>query len=424
MSHVVGHETYEKTTKRRRIDPLNCYVISYIPTNNIKHTCAELILMALINLNGAAAFQRRLRLKRERGEDYPKGTNTAAAPATVSGEWACIMPLVKNREGAGQQRPASQETCHSYVQPQRTGCSDGKTTASGWPKGAATSFFDQRITLREKISCNLSQQGVLMSCGSLGAALAVQELSYTPPGGHSLINAVSFAIEPGDRLAIVGPNGAGKTTLLRCLYRAVKPSAGRVLLNGLDLTTVAPREIAQRIAVVVQETPAAFPFTVEDIVMMGRIPWRRGLLANTPKDRAKAHHAMEHLNLKGMEKRAFATLSGGEKQRVLVARALAQEPQLLILDEPSNHLDIRNQLEILDLLAGLGITIITTLHDINLATGFATKAAILHQGCMIAYGKPQDVLTAEHIASAFDVKTQAHAIQGRQSHHFSFELNI
>jgi iron complex transport system ATP-binding protein len=379
--------------------------------------------MSVMLSNGAAAFKKRLRLKRERGEDYPTGTDTAAAPATVSGEWVCNMPLVNNREGADQQRPASQETCHSYVQPQRTGCSDGKFTTKGPPKGAPGFHFDLRSARRRKPSCTLAGQGALVSCTTQGAALAVEGLCYTPPGGSELIHAINLAIEPGDRLAIVGPNGAGKTTLLRCLYRAIKPSKGRVLLDGSDFGTLAPREIARRIAVVVQETPASFPFTVEDIVLMGRIPWRKGLITNKSEERAKAHHAMEHLNLHGMEKRSFSTLSGGEKQRVLVARALAQEPQLLILDEPSNHLDIRNQLEILDLLAGLGISIITTLHDINLAAGFATKAAILHHGQLIAFGAPQNVLTPQHISSAFDVKTQAHTISGGSNPHFSFALN-
>ncbi|MBB4952012.1 iron complex transport system ATP-binding protein [Agrobacterium vitis] len=381
--------------------------------------------MTLIKLNGATALRKGPWLKREYGEDYPKGTESVAAPATVSDEWVCNMPLAKSREGAGQQRPASQETCHSDVQPQRTGCSDGQTRIPTTPEGVDKTTFDTTAVSQGRLSrCISAGQGVLMSCNMRGAALKVENLRYSLPDREPLISKISFSIEPGDRLAIIGPNGSGKTTLLRCLYRAVKPCEGRVLLDGQDFNTLAPRDIAQRIAVVVQEAPAAFPFTVEDIVMMGRIPWRKGLITNHSKERAKALHAMEHLNLGGMEKRSFATLSGGEKQRVLVARALAQEPQLLILDEPSNHLDIRNQLEILDLLADLGITIITTLHDINLAAGFATKAAILHRGHMIACGTPDDVLTPQHISNAFDVRTHAHTIQGGSSHHFSFALNV
>lgn len=379
--------------------------------------------MPLMMMNGAASLQTRPRLKREHGEAYPTGTKTVAAPATVSGEWDCIMPLVNNREGAVQQRPASQETCHSDVQPQRTGCSDGNKTDQGQPKGMASylsgSFWSQKSPLRYPARAG---QGACVSCHGRGAALTVEGLSYAPRNSRQLINTIDFSINPGERLAIIGPNGAGKTTLLRCLYGAISPTQGRVVLDNQDLKQLAQLDIARRIAVVVQEMPAAFPFTVEDVVMTGRIPWRKGLVSNRAKDLAEAHHAMEHLNLQGMAKRLYGTLSGGEKQRVLVARALAQSPQLLILDEPSNHLDIRNQLEILDLLAGLGITIITTLHDINLAAGFATKAAILHNGQLLAFGPPGAVLTPEHIATAFDVRTRAHAIEGA-GQHFSFTLN-
>lgn len=380
--------------------------------------------MPLIPVNGAASLQTRPRLKREHGEADPKGTETVAAPATVSGEWACIMPLVYNREGAGQQRPASQETCHSHVQPQRTGCSDGNKTAESQPKGLALSisglFSGQKAQFQYPATAG---QGACVSCNAQGAALRVEALCYAPRNSRQLINTIDFSITPGERLAIIGPNGAGKTTLLRCLYGAITPTQGRVVLDNQDIRHLSQLDIARRIAVVVQEMPAGFPFTVEDVVMTGRIPWRKGLATNRAKDRAEAYHAMEHLNLQDMGNRLYGTLSGGEKQRVLVARALAQSPQLLILDEPSNHLDIRNQLEILDLLAGLGITIITTLHDINLAAGFATKAAILHDGQLIAFGTAAEVLTPEHIARAFDVKTRAHAIEDSAGQHFSFTLN-
>ncbi|MUZ62019.1 ATP-binding cassette domain-containing protein [Agrobacterium vitis] len=241
-----------------------------------------------------------------------------------------------------------------------------------------------------------------------------------------MIKNIDFTLTAGERLAILGPNGAGKTTLLRCLYRAVRPGEGRVLLDGQDVWTIDPRTVARRIAVVVQEMPADFPFTVEDIVMMGRIPWQKRAWKrsqSTGDDKARALHAMDHLHVTDLARRDFATLSGGEKQRVLVARALAQDPQLLILDEPSNHLDIRNQLEILDLLRGLGITIVTTLHDINLAAGFATRAIILKDGQMIAEGCPRDVLTADHLSAAFTVQTHVHSPDGGATRNFSFALS-
>lgn len=383
--------------------------------------------MSVIDPNGAVALQRRLRLKREYGEAYPTGTETVAAPATVSGEWACTMPLAISREGAGQQRPASQETCHLDVQPQRTGCSDGSDKTSGPPRGVAIRSLFRRSGPRRGTPDVRSTDAVsCMSCDGHGASLEVRGLSYGPTGARSLIKNIDFTLTAGERLAILGPNGAGKTTLLRCLYRAVRPGEGRVLLDGQDVWTIDPRTVARRIAVVVQEMPADFPFTVEDIVMMGRIPWQKRAWKrsqSTGDDKARALHAMDHLHVTDLARRDFATLSGGEKQRVLVARALAQDPQLLILDEPSNHLDIRNQLEILDLLRGLGITIVTTLHDINLAAGFATRAIILKDGQMIAEGCPRDVLTADHLSAAFTVQTHVHSPDGGATRNFSFALS-
>jgi iron complex transport system ATP-binding protein len=262
-----------------------------------------------------------------------------------------------------------------------------------------------------------------MNCISDGIGLEARGVSWSPKGGRMLIDDISFSLAAGERMTIVGPNGAGKSTLLRCLYRAHRPQKGEVMLGGDDIWRLTPRDIARVIAVVLQETPSAFPFSVRDIVLMGRIPWRRGLAHWSEHDRERTEHALAHLELGHLAQRQFSTLSGGEKQRVLIARALAQEPKLLILDEPSNHLDIRHQLEILDLLKGLGITIITTLHDINLAAGFATRAAILHHGRMIACGLPGEVFTPEIISKAFDVSAVRHHPPDAAGTRFTFSLN-
>lgn len=260
-----------------------------------------------------------------------------------------------------------------------------------------------------------------MTCTRQGIALSASDLAWAPRGGKRLIDGVGFSLGAGERLAIVGPNGAGKSTLLRLLYRAVRPKEGEVRLGGTDIWQIKPQVFAREVAVVLQESQTSFPFSVRDVVLMGRIPWRRGLGHWSDEDRAATHHALEHLGLENMAARQYPSLSGGEKQRVLIARALAQDPRLLILDEPSNHLDIKHQLEILAMLRGFGITVIATLHDINLAVEFATRAAVMKDGRMIAFGHPAEVFTPATIASAFEVAADHHQRPGG-GQHFSFSI--
>jgi iron complex transport system ATP-binding protein len=261
-----------------------------------------------------------------------------------------------------------------------------------------------------------------MSCDTKGVSLRAVSLGWGPKSSHFLLRDVSFAVEGGDRLAIVGPNGAGKTTLLRCLYRGVVPLEGRVEIDGENIAGLTHRQVARRVAVVLQEMPADFPFTVQDVVLMGRVPWREGLAGWTENDREQARHALEHLDLLSLADRQFSTLSGGEKQRVLVARALAQNPEIVILDEPTNHLDIRHQLEILALLATLRLTIVTSLHDINLAADFATHVALMQSGRMTAFGPPDDVFTDQAISGTFGVLAERQRLAGTGPSRFSFSL--
>ncbi|MDK1373322.1 MULTISPECIES: ABC transporter ATP-binding protein [unclassified Sinorhizobium] len=256
-----------------------------------------------------------------------------------------------------------------------------------------------------------------------GASLRVEGLEWGPRAGLRLVRNIGFSIAPGNRLAIIGPNGAGKTSLLRCLYRAVEPVAGRIEVDGVNLWGMSAREAARTIAVVLQEMPGDFPFSVRDVVMMGRIPRREGISGWSDRDRERVAHALEHLDLAHLARRQFATLSGGEKQRVLIARALAQEPKIIILDEPTNHLDIRHQLEILDLLQTLKLTIVTTLHDINLAAEFATDVAILTEGRLAAFGPPETVLRPAALSAAFGVHATAHADAAGHVSRFSFALS-
>lgn len=236
------------------------------------------------------------------------------------------------------------------------------------------------------------------------AALTVRDVAWGATPRAPIVEGIVFDLAPQEVLAIVGPNGAGKSSLLRCLYRVNRPWRGSIQVYGEDIWRMAPREAARRIAAVPQEVPADFPFRVRDVVMMGRTARRRARIDWSPDDRAKVGAAMERLDLAHLAERLFTTLSGGEKQRVLIARAVAQEPSLIILDEPTDHLDIRHQLEILRVLRDLNLSVVTTLHDLNLAAAFADRVLLLDKGRLVGAGRPDEILTANTIRGAFEVE--------------------
>ena len=241
--------------------------------------------------------------------------------------------------------------------------------------------------------------------------LAVEDLSWGPAGRAPIISGVSFALAPGERLAVVGPNGAGKSSLLRCLYRQNRPTAGRALVDGVDPWTIGSREAARRVAAVLQEAPGDFPFTVREMVEAGRTPHDAGLFTSSASQ-AVVEDAMGRMEIGRLADRRFSTLSGGEKQRTLIARAFAQQPGLLVLDEPTNHLDIRHRLEAMELLRGLDLTIVATLHDLDFASGMADRVLALFEGRQAAFGPPEEVLTPELIRRCFDVETEVEPWQG------------
>jgi iron complex transport system ATP-binding protein len=200
---------------------------------------------------------------------------------------------------------------------------------------------------------------------------------------------------------LVGPNGSGKSTILKAIYRVHRPSAGRVLLNRTDLLSLRPKDAARRIAVVAQETTSEFDFTVREMVMIGRTPHKKSFDRDTPADRGLVDQAIERVGGEELAYRRFNTLSGGEKQLILIARALAQEADHLILDEPTNHLDIHHQVEILELVAGLGVTVLAALHDLSLAALFCQNIHVLCAGQLVTSGPPGAVLTPETIRRAY-----------------------
>jgi len=253
-----------------------------------------------------------------------------------------------------------------------------------------------------------------------GPILEARSLCWGPPRRPDILTDISFAMAEGEVMAICGANGAGKSSLLRLLYRYVPPRSGTVSLMGRDLWLHTARETARTVAAVLQEQPTDFALTARQIVALGRLPHRAGFASAALRDTEVVSAALERLDLARFADMPFGTLSGGEKQRVMVARALAQEPRVLILDEPTNHLDIRHQLELLALLRGLGLTVICTLHDLTLAAQFADRVLVLSQGRVLSDGPPDLALSEPHIATAFNVT--ARVDRSGPAPRFSFHL--
>ncbi|EPH46196.1 ABC transporter ATP-binding protein [Streptomyces aurantiacus] len=236
--------------------------------------------------------------------------------------------------------------------------------------------------------------------------LRAEDLTYEIPSGRRLVDAVSLSVSAGETVGLVGPNGSGKTTLLRCVYGALRPTGGRVLLDGDDLADAGAKARARRIATVPQDGQAGFELTVRQIVAMGRSPHKRFWEADTAADEELVRGALERVGAADLVGRSFARLSGGERQRVLTARALVQEPAVLVLDEPTNHLDIRYQLEILGLVRGLGTANLLALHDLTLAAYYCDRLYVLDAGRVVASGPPKDVLTGELLAEVYGVAAE------------------
>ncbi|TDC60134.1 ABC transporter ATP-binding protein [Actinomadura sp. GC306] len=228
-------------------------------------------------------------------------------------------------------------------------------------------------------------------------------LSYAY-GARTVVRDIDVRARSGRILGLLGPNGSGKTTVVRMLTGLVTPRTGRVLLDGEPLASVPHRALARRIAVVMQETSGDLPMTVADMVMLGRAPHQSTFSRNSAEDHRIAAAALRRVGARHLADRIFVRLSGGEKQRVMIARALAQQPDHLVLDEPTNHLDIRFQHELLTMIRGLGITTVIVLHDLNLAARYCDDVLVLdEQGDVVAHGPCADVLTPELLEGVYGV---------------------
>ncbi len=251
------------------------------------------------------------------------------------------------------------------------------------------------------------------------AAVSVQGISCRYDAVPAL-DGVTLDVKRREFIGIVGPNGSGKTTLLRAIHGLLGPTRGTVLLEGRDLGTLAAREIAATVASVPQHSRDGFGFTVSEVVMMGRYPHQRPFGRERPADVEAVRRALERTGTWALRGRSVDALSGGERQRVLLARALAQDPRVLLVDEPTAHLDIRFQLEMMDLIAGLTaehLTVIAALNDLNLAAMYCGRLILLAGGRIAAMGAPAMVLDPSTVRAVYgaEVEVHPHPVTGRPS---------
>jgi iron complex transport system ATP-binding protein len=244
--------------------------------------------------------------------------------------------------------------------------------------------------------------------------LTVDNVSFGYDHAVPILRDVSFGVQTGEFLSLVGPNGSGKTTLLRLLDRILLPLTGQIRLDDRPLHRFSRSELARRIAFVPQDGSPQFPFTVFEIVLMGRSPHTRGALFENVRDRQIARAVMKLTDIEHLALHPVTKLSGGERQRAWIARALAQQAQILLLDEPNAHLDITHQVDIFRLIKRLntesGITVVSVSHDLNLAAAYSDRIAVLQCGSLAALGTPDEVLTESRIKDVFhtDVLVDRH----------------
>ena len=228
-------------------------------------------------------------------------------------------------------------------------------------------------------------------------------LSY---GAKEILKNVSIEAKPKEFIGSIGPNGSGKSTLLKCMYRVLKPDQGCVMLDGCKLESMNYKSSAKKMAVVAQHNHYDFEFSVREVVLMGRSPYKKALQRDDAKDYEIVSKALSAVEMSEFADRNFSTLSGGEQQRVILARALAQQTPCLILDEPTNHLDITHQLQLLKIIRNLNITVISAIHDLNIAAMFCDKIYVLKDGEIVAYGSPREILTRELIREIYQVESE------------------
>ena len=247
--------------------------------------------------------------------------------------------------------------------------------------------------------------------------IQIKQVSFSYLDGLVLHN-IDLSVGAGEMVGLIGPNGSGKTTLIKLVSGVLKPGQGEVRLDDSNLNLLKRKTVARSVAVVPQQFHIPFAFTVGEVVMLGRIPFIRAMAGETVVDRDAVSAAMGVVGIGELVERRFDELSGGERQKVILAMALAQQPKLLLLDEPTAHLDITHQIEILELVRSLnaeqGITVIAAMHDLNLASLYFDRLVVLKEGGVVTEGTPTEVLTEKMIRDVFSasVRVEQHPVTG------------
>lgn len=232
----------------------------------------------------------------------------------------------------------------------------------------------------------------------------------------TIVEKITLEVKNKEFVGLIGPNGSGKSTILRALYRSLKPQSGRIFFDGEDLETLSLQQTAQRLGVMKQNSTLNFDFKVLDLVLMGRTPYKKPFELDSQADYELAKAALAAVGLNGYEERLYNQLSGGEQQRVMIARVLTGQPQTLLLDEMTNHLDLYYQFHLLELIKNMQVEVLAVMHDLNLAAKFCQKLYLLKAGKIIAYGKTKDVLFSPVIEETFKIKIKPYNDKDGQLH--------
>ncbi|NMC58622.1 MAG: ABC transporter ATP-binding protein [Candidatus Methanofastidiosa archaeon] len=240
--------------------------------------------------------------------------------------------------------------------------------------------------------------------------IKVLDATFSYNGTAKIFDGITFSMKEGDIFCILGSNGTGKSTLIKCIANLLKLKKGNIILNNRSIYSLKKEDVAKEMGYIPQMHNSTFPFSVLDVVLMGRSPHLSLMSSPSEKDYKIAEDAIKTLGISHLTKKPYTEISGGERQRVTIARALAQQPKILLLDEPTLHLDINHQLDILEMTKKLAknnkIIVILVSHDINLSSRYSDKLILLQSGKICAIGKPEDVITKENMRNIYNIEVE------------------